>query len=40
MNKFEISLLSILLCMECVASVSVVAQITVGVKAGDWIEYN
>jgi hypothetical protein len=40
MNKLWLSLISIVLCIGCIASVTVVAQLLVGVKEGDWIEYN
>jgi hypothetical protein len=40
MNKLRFSLISIVLCIGCIASVTVVAQLLVGVKEGDWIEYN
>ena len=40
MNKVYASLISVLLCIGCFTSGTVVAQVSVGVTEGDWIEYN
>ena len=40
MNKLRLSFLVILMWIGCVTSVTVVAQISIGVTVGDWVEYN